>query len=155
MIAYGHSGSVLRWCEERGAQQQASPSGHRHEVVALGDPVFRRGGEGTDSTLLALRGGDGTLPRLPGTRTEVASICRTLTGHEPGADTCGGGTRVAVLLGECATEARLRELAPQGRYLHLATHHLVDEDGEASYCRLALTMPEHPVPGDDGYLSLR
>jgi len=84
----------------------------------------------------------GDLPRLPGTRREVESIRKAL------------GDKVAVLLGEDATKANLFALAPQGRFLHLATHQLVDETERRGYSRLALTRPHIATPGDDGFLSL-
>jgi len=67
-----------------------------------------------------------SLPALPGTRAEVRAIDKALG-------------NVATLTGKDATRPRLHELAPQGRFLHLATHHLVDEQDWASDSRLALT----------------
>jgi len=85
----------------------------------------------------------GDLARLPGTRREVEAIYRSL-----------GANKVAVLLGEDATKSALFRLAPQGRFLHLATHQLVDETESRGYSRLALTRPRVATPGDDGFLSL-
>jgi len=67
-----------------------------------------------------------SLPALPGTRAEVDAIKMALG-------------NVATLTGKDATGSRLHELAPQGRFLHLATHHRVDEKDWASDSRLALT----------------
>jgi len=78
----------------------------------------------------------GTLPQLPGTRREVDSSRTTLAGAAP----------VLVLLGEAATETRLARLGPRARYLHLATHQLVDETEQLGYSRLALTMPRVATP---------
>ena len=61
---------------------------------------------------------------------------------------------MATLLGEDATKARLFKLAPQARYLHVATHQLVDETERRGYSRLALTLPRVATPDDDGFLSL-
>jgi len=85
----------------------------------------------------------GELKRLPGTRREVESIARIL-----------GDGAVKTLLGEEATKANLFALAPMGRYLHLATHQLVDETERRGYSRLALTRPRIATPKDDGFLSL-
>jgi len=84
----------------------------------------------------------GDLARLPGTRREVEAIRKAL------------GDKVAVLLGEQATKGALFRLAPRGRYLHLATHQLVDETERRGYSRMALTRPRLATPGDDGFLSL-
>jgi len=85
----------------------------------------------------------GDLARLPGTRREVEAIQAAL-----------GSKRVALLLGEDATKSALFRLAPKGRYLHLATHQLVDETERRGYSRIALTRPRIVTPGDDGFLSL-
>ena len=48
----------------------------------------------------------------------------------------------------------LLDVATGPRFLHLATHGIVDETDTASFSALALTMPAVPVPGDDGFLTL-
>jgi len=88
-------------------------------------------------------GGYGQLDPLPGTRREVEAIGKLL-----------GKQRVATLLGEEATTAALFRLAPQGRYLHLATHQIVDERPFGGFSRLALTTPPLATPADDGFLTL-
>jgi len=85
----------------------------------------------------------GPLPPLPGTRREVESIRQTF-----------GEGAVASLFGEEATEPRLFDLAPQARFLHLATHHLVDEMERFGHSGLALTAPRLATPSDDGFLGL-
>jgi len=99
----------------------------------------------SESVTTLQRGADrfGALKRLPGTRREIESIRRTL-----------GEKSVKALLGEEATKANLFALAPMGRYLHLATHQLVDETERRGYSRLALTRPRIATPNDDGFLSL-
>ncbi len=87
----------------------------------------------------------GSLPALPGTRREVEAIREACAS--------AGGKTVA-LLGAEATEERLFETAKGARYLHLATHGLIDETESASFSALALTRPRVPVPGDDGFLTL-
>jgi len=88
---------------------------------------------------------------VPGTRREVLSIYRTMTGHDYGAAPSASPERVAVLLGADATREALFRLAPRARYLHIATHHLPDETEHASYSSLALTPT---AAGDDGFLRL-
>jgi CHAT domain-containing protein/tetratricopeptide (TPR) repeat protein len=156
-IGYGASGSAMLWSEERRAQQERrSPS---YEAVALGDPVFRavqterdppaRDPEAIERTeergALVCR--FGALEPLPGTRREVEAILAAL-------DPKRRGGRVRTLLAEEATETRLFVEAPKARFLHLATHQIVDETAGASYSSLALTSPATPTPEDDGFLRL-
>lgn len=123
-----------------------------------------------DAKTMAVERGDmttrfGGLEPLPGTRREVLSIFRTLTGADytaPGERSRGAAetpTRpspggVKVLLGEAATETELYAVAPLGRFLHLATHQLADETEFASYSALALTLPSVVTPIDSGFLKL-
>jgi len=123
-IAYGASGSALLWCQRR---RDAQIRGRRTttRLVALGNPVFAEG-----------------LARLPGTQREVEAIRAALP------------DQTTTLLGKDATESRLFALAPQARYLHLATHQLADETEWVSYSGLALTQPHKPSATDDGHLRL-
>ena len=50
---------------------------------------------------------------------------------------------VKLLVGEEATKANLFAFAPQGRYLHIATHQLVDETERRGYSRLGAHPPAH------------
>jgi len=85
----------------------------------------------------------GPLAPLPGTRREVDAIRGAF-----------GEGAIVTLLGEEATEPRLHTAAKGARFLHLATHGLIDEGGRASLSALALTPPRVPEPGDDGFLTL-
>lgn len=138
-IVYGPSGSVLLWCKRRAAEQFAQDL--PYELVALGDPAFGAGERPPGTPTLLARAGP--LVALPGTRREVLAIRDVLKEG-----------RVAVLLGEEASKARLFELAPQARMLHLATHQIVDESDGGSFSRLALALPQAPTPEDDGFLRL-
>lgn len=97
--------------------------------------------------LAAAHRGTGRLLPLPGTRREVQAIRKSLTEAKPGA-------RAKVLLGEDATESALFDAARSPRFLHIATHGLVDESERASRSALALTPPQFVSPEDDGFLSL-
>jgi CHAT domain-containing protein len=99
--------------------------------------------------LATARGGalSRSLSPLPGSRREVGAIAHAFR-------TASKDARVVILLGGDATEARLQREARGARYLHLATHGLVDENDSASFSSLALTAPRVPVPGDDGFLTL-
>jgi tetratricopeptide (TPR) repeat protein len=91
--------------------------------------------------------GRGLAP-LPATRREVQAISdafRAVRGDE---------ARVTTLLGKDATESAVFEATRSPRFLHFATHGLVDETETASFSALALTVPAVPVTGDDGTLTL-
>jgi len=88
-------------------------------------------------------GQSGALSELPGTKKETEAIRAALK-----------GAPVETLLGERATKSRLFELAPKARFVHIATHGLVDETEFRGYSRLALTLPRIATPKDDGFLSM-
>ena len=91
----------------------------------------------------------GSLALLPGTSAETDSIISAF-----GADPVSGP--VVVLSGAEGTESALRGSLGSFRYLHLATHGLVDEGRASLFASLALTPP----PGrsdestNDGFLQL-
>jgi CHAT domain-containing protein len=85
---------------------------------------------------------------LPGSRKEVEAIAGAVAAK------VGESGRVTVLVGKAARESALFDAARGARYLHLATHGLVDETEMASFSALALTMPTVPAVGDDGFLTL-
>ena len=68
-----------------------------------------------------------------------------------------GENEVTVLQGLNATESDLRKSLGNHRYLHLATHGLVDQRGSTMFARLAVTPVEaaEPDPDNDGFLDLR
>ncbi|MGH7599722.1 MAG: tetratricopeptide repeat protein, partial [bacterium] len=67
-----------------------------------------------------------------------------------------GKEMVLTLLDIEATERNLRAGLPDKRYIHIATHGLVDERGRSSFASLALTPPatETAVTENDGFLQL-
>jgi CHAT domain-containing protein len=73
---------------------------------------------------------------LPATATEVAAIAALYKGT---AD---------VYLGNAATEERAKDVAKSARYLHFASHGLLDERFPLN-SGLALTIPAEPKPGQD------
>ena len=77
--------------------------------------------------------GGGSLARLPGTARETEAV----------RDAFGAGavTYLEVLTGLAATESNLRASLEGKRFLHLATHGLVDERRGALFASLALTPP--------------
>jgi len=128
-VAYVPSGSVLLWCKQRRDKQRGRRS--KHAVLALGDCRF----------------GDAALSPLPGTRRELEAIEQSLGKKERATG--------IFLRKEDATEAKLFELAPRARVLHIATHQVFKTAGTSFDARLALTAPARPSSGDDGYLGLR
>jgi CHAT domain-containing protein len=163
-IAYGPSATVLvnrRSVRDEQVRRWAAGGARMPQAVLLGDPVFRRGAPmsqpatqpdtGTPARGLYLTRYAALAP-LAGTREEVRRIYRTLTGREYGKGAARGD--VVVLLGEDATRKRLFTAAAGCRYLHLATHALVDTSDNALYSSLALTQPQRPAPDDFGFLTL-
>jgi hypothetical protein len=88
------------------------------------------------------------LAALPGTRQELEKVGAVFRAAAP------DSAKVDLLLGAEATEANLFDRAKGARFLHLATHGIVDETTTASFSGLALTPPPVAGPGDDGFLSL-
>jgi tetratricopeptide (TPR) repeat protein len=94
----------------------------------------------------------GALTPLPGTRTEVEGIYRVLTGQ---AYQQSKDSSVVVLLGEDATSQQLAEQASGARYLHLATHGMVESGERAIYSSVVLSLPTLISPQDTGLLTLQ
>jgi tetratricopeptide (TPR) repeat protein len=174
-IRYAASATTLYNLEQRPAVR-AVPTLSSASVLSLSDPIFDPTQLApsivpqaipiapTDTTKLAtdfpetaaitrdsyVRTG-GSLAPLPGTAAETEAIVEAFGGK-------GSVDSVLRLQRRDATEARLRAvLAGQGtRYLHLATHGLVDERRGSLFSALALTPPSSASasPEDDGFLQL-
>lgn len=114
----------------------------RLALAAFGDPRFPQsqpsGEQSKDAELRRLYDRGVTLSRLPSTREEVRGIAALY----PGAKT---------FLGEHATEGNVKAVAKEARYLHIASHAVLDE-GLPLNSGLALTVPEKPEPGKDNGL---
>jgi CHAT domain-containing protein len=93
----------------------------------------------------------GVLPPLPGTAEESEALRRAFGGTGR-----SGASRVQVLQGPDATERRLRAALAGKRYVHLATHGVVDARRGALFAALALTpsTSDSPSADDDGLLQL-
>jgi hypothetical protein len=117
------------------------------EPPTVAGPALLAAGPLSVALRSALRKAEG-LTALPGTGVEVEAIERLLRERK------GDAASATVLLGPRAREAALHAAAQGPRFLHLATHGLVDETETASFSALALTMPTVPVVGDDGFLTL-
>jgi len=114
----------------------------RLALAAFGDARFPQsqptGEQSKDAELRRLHDRGVTLSRLPSTREEVRGIAALY----PGAKT---------FLGEHATEGNVMIVAKEARYLHIASHAVLDE-GLPLNSGLALTAPEKPEPGKDNGL---
>lgn len=160
-IRYGPAAATLLELAERSHRRREAADGDGR-VVSICDPVFagvdagqrsppasvgedawdRDAGAGAPAS--RLRGATAALARLPGTRRESEAIRRAFP---PGA--------VTVLAGSEATEGGLRRAASAARYLHLATHGLVDPQQDELLAALALTpVDEGAASDDDGLLHL-
>jgi len=91
----------------------------------------------------------GSLAKLPGTAQETEEIQKAFASQEA----MGG---ILPLMELEATEPRLREGVSGKRYVHLATHGLVDEQHRSLFSALALTPPpgEATTTENDGLLQL-
>jgi CHAT domain-containing protein len=124
VIRYAHSLSTLTGAIRRLHDRSG-------KIVTVCDPEF---GAAPES--------GAPLPPLPGTRRESAAI----TGVFP-------PDRVVRLAGADATEAKLRRVAGDCLYLHLATHGLLPAAGDDRLAALAFT-PGSGAADDDGLLHL-
>jgi tetratricopeptide (TPR) repeat protein len=89
----------------------------------------------------------GSLAKLPGTAREtevIQSVFKASTGS------------VLSLMELAANEPKLREGLPGKRYIHLATHGLVDQQRRSLFSALAVTPPlaQTTATEDDGFLQL-
>ena len=107
------------------------------EFAGFGDPVLPDSEDSTVEEWLASR--HRHLVPLPGTRVEVEQIAKLFDNAE-------------VVLGEDFTEAAVRQRVGRYRYVHLATHGLLD-DGDPLYCGLAVSPPRpSDADSDDSFL---
>jgi CHAT domain-containing protein len=120
-ISYAPSGTLFAWLQEKRKEAQArDKKGDAPRLLALGDPVFAQ-----------------SWPRLAGSGREVAAIARLFDQPDK-------------LLGSRASEQQLEELSASGRlqeyrYLHLATHGLLDPK-IALHSALILSQDNLPDP---------
>ena len=152
VIRYAPSASALLAVQRRPVPPAGRGPGR--DILSLSDPVFDsadlarlaggRGAAGERERSAALLA-EGALPRLPGTAREKEKILELF-----------GRDRVEVLERAGATEAALRAALPGKRWLHLATHGLVDEKSRSLFAALVLTPPLTAAASaeDDGMLQL-
>lgn len=150
-------GPVARYAPSATTLYSLGRSGPRQEngrgpaALVVADPVFDRGESSPRVTGSPERDRwtrAGNLERLPGTAREAAAIRATFEGRP--------GAAAIVLTGLNAEEARVRAgLRERPRYVHFATHGLVEEARNEILAGLALTPPAGPAAaGNDGLLQL-
>jgi CHAT domain-containing protein len=124
-------------------QKRAVGRAFRPGVAAFGDPQLAAGAKYATSTARgdALR--DELSRPLPWARMEVEEIGRLI------------GTSAEVYVGSAATEAKVREVAPQAPALHFAAHGVVDEQSPLDSFLLLAGPVAGGGPTDDGRLSAR
>ena len=113
-------------------------------LVAFGDPKYpaavqKEPDEVADATLRSVARGGFTFEPLPSSRNEVEGIGRLYP------------QEASVYLGEAVTEERVKSTGKNVRYLHFATHGLLNERFPLDSA-LVLTIPEHSVEGQDNGL---
>jgi CHAT domain-containing protein len=160
-VRYAPSATVLHSIEQRPSTR--SPIAGSGALLTLSDPIYdpaevaresaaaadtARGAAGVVTRSSYVRAG-GPLTRLPGTAAETDAV-RDAFGAVPSL----GGVRVLQRLD--ATEPNLRGGMAGTRYLHIATHGVVDERRGALFAALATTPPAGAdvLPEHDGFLQL-
>jgi CHAT domain-containing protein len=124
-ISYAPSGTLFAWLQEQRQEHVGkAPKPDAPRLLAVGDPAFGRPGGPAPSP-----------PPLPGSRREVLAIARLFDHADK-------------LLGSEASEQQLERLATSGRlrdyrYLHLATHGLLDPKNTM---RSALLLAQDDLP---------
>jgi CHAT domain-containing protein len=155
VIRYAPSATVLYNLERR-PPSRLTPIASETLWLSLYDPIFdleeieRVGAETSVQHPSESRSRDefvragGSLARLPGTALEALALNTAF------------GKRVQSLQGLTATEAGLRAALGSKRFLHFATHGLVDETRGSLFASLALTPSNASVidSENDGYLQL-
>jgi len=156
-IRYAPSASTLNSIEQRPAVRPGGQT--RASVLSVSDPIFdpsqitqqaaARAQARQDEPLTRGRflESAGALERLPGTAAETEAIRAAFGGAR------ASGALVSLQTLD-ATEGAVRPALLGKRYVHLATHGLVDETRGALFAALALTPPTAPSADDDGFLQL-
>ncbi|HEX5042916.1 MAG TPA: CHAT domain-containing protein [Candidatus Polarisedimenticolaceae bacterium] len=125
VLRYAPSATLARDLARRPVPPRASDL-----ALVVSDPAYPSGGP---------------LGRLPGTAREAEAV----------QDALRGAAEVERLQGNAAREPAVRSALPGKRYLHLATHGLLDPGEGELFAGLALTPPPSPAGGeDDGFLRL-
>jgi CHAT domain-containing protein/Tfp pilus assembly protein PilF len=131
--------SATVYAELQKLRRARGDTGAALELAAFGDPAYPTLAPAQADAIpnpevrAAVRSGYALTP-LPASRTEVEGIARVY------------GRRAAAYLGDQATEERAKAVGPSVRYLHFASHGLLDERFPLNSA-LALTIPARPSEG--------
>jgi len=119
-------------------KNQRSKTSYDVDLVAFGDPLYpateKQPGEVRSATERGFK-----LSSLPFSRIEVNAIMKLYP------------ARNRIYLGAAATEEHAKEVGKSARYLHFATHAMVDERFPLNSA-LVLTIPEKPAEGQENGL---
>ena len=131
--------SATVYAELKKARREPGTVRAAADLVAFGDPSYPALPADQAETIAnpevraAVRSGYALTP-LPASRTEVEGIARVYAG------------RAQTYLGDQATEERAKAIGKDVRYLHFASHGLIDERFPLNSA-LALTIPDRPAEG--------
>ncbi len=143
-VVYVPSSTVFVELQRRTQREERNEGEADPFLLALGDPVFAGETDGGDVDPAASE--TALFPRLPFTKPEVEEIHALAESKHPGAN--------ELLVREAATEEALKENVASARYVHLATHGVLDEVAPST-SGLALADPQRFGEGnEDGFLYL-
>ena len=148
-ISYGPSATILHRLATRAAP---TPNGNREPVLTVADPALQAreldaGIAAVASPRQQFRAVEESLSRLPHTASESKGVVDNFRKV---------GIAAVQLLGQDATEARVRTEVAGRRIVHLACHGLADHAWGNYFGALALTPGPDAAddPADDGFLTL-
>lgn len=133
-VAQAGSASLFAACLALGEERRASPAAQSTLIVA--DPDFGDAGAGTAGQR-DLR--EQRLAQLPGTRVEATAVAQLMP-------------HPTERLGADAQERTIKPELANYRWLHFATHGLLDAE-QPLHSAVALARPDRP--GEDGFLEAR
>jgi CHAT domain-containing protein/tetratricopeptide (TPR) repeat protein len=143
-LRYAASSTFLANLIDAASTSAQPPSGP--DVLTVSDPKFGRRPTPPPTADVVRQARYAPPPELPGTAAETSAIVEAF-----GED----ASRVQVLQGADATESNVRDALPGKRYVHLATHGLVDAKYSELFAALAFTPQESSAGTEqDGYLQL-
>jgi CHAT domain-containing protein/Tfp pilus assembly protein PilF len=129
--------SATVYAELKKARRETGNGPASTTLVAFGDPTYPRPERAetlTNPDVRAVVRGGYALQSLPASRAEVEGIARLY------------GGQATTYLGDQATEERAKAIGKGVRYIHFASHGLLDERFPLNSA-LALTIPERPSEG--------
>jgi CHAT domain-containing protein len=148
-ISYAGSATVLATLAARQAKTTPSPV----SLLSVGDPAYPQSDEDghkepAAGILTEYRALGGPLSPLAEALNECRGVDRAIAAYSPAADRL-------LLTGKDATESNVRSQIEGRRFVHLASHALVDQRHGQIFGAIALAAPSgSATPSDDGFLTL-